>query len=160
VAPVEHGGQPISSTRVRDAVTGGRVEEAAVMLGRPLFVDGTVVKGEGRGRTLGIPTANIKPVNELLPRQGVYAGLLGLPGAEAWPAVVNLGRKPTFGDAGLTLEAHALAEPGDLYGRTVRLSFVSWLREERRFAGPDALVAQIREDVDRARAVLVSRLGL
>jgi riboflavin kinase/FMN adenylyltransferase len=160
VAPVQHEGQPISSTRVRDAVTGGRVEEAAVLLGRPVFVDGTVVQGEGRGRTLGIPTANIKPVNELLPRQGVYAGLLSLQGADPWPAVVNLGRKPTFGNAGTTLEAHALADTGDLYGRTVRLAFVAWLREERRFPGPDALVAQIREDVERARAMLASRLGL
>jgi riboflavin kinase/FMN adenylyltransferase len=158
VPPVVHDGRPISSTRVREAVVAGHVEEAAHLLGRDLFVDGDVVRGEGRGRTLGIPTANIRPLNELLPREGVYAGLLSA--GATWPAVVNLGRKPTFGGTGVTLEAHALGETGDIYGRRVRLSFAARLRDEQAFTGPEALVAQIHRDVDQARALLAPRLGL
>jgi riboflavin kinase/FMN adenylyltransferase len=112
-----------------------------------------VARGDGRGRQLGIPTANISSVSGLLPKDGVYAGMLWS-GASTWPAVVNLGRKPTFGTLARTLEAHALGEPGDLYGQAVGLSFVARLRDERRFAGPQELVEQIHRDVSAARAVL------
>ncbi len=157
VDPVLHEGAPISSTRIREAIARGDVEAAAELLGRPFFVDGTVVRGAGRGRTLGIPTANLEPVNETLPGGGVYACRCRERGAGAggpWNAVVNVGRRPTFGGGETTVEAHLLDFDGDLYGRTLRLSFVAALREERRFAGPDALVAQIREDIAQARAVL------
>ena len=162
VAAVIHDGTAVSSTRVREAVADGRVGDAAALLGRWFFVEGEVVRGAGRGRTLGIPTANVQPRNELLPRTGVYAAVLTTPGPvdARWPAVVNLGRNPTFGVHALSLEAHVLGEPGDLYDRRVRVEFVDRLRDERRFDGPEGLVAQIHEDIARARAVLVAELGL
>jgi riboflavin kinase / FMN adenylyltransferase len=153
VAPVIHEGAPISSTRIREALARGAVAPAAEMLGRPYFVDGVVGRGDGRGRTLGIPTANLEPVNEILPARGVYAGEVSLAGV-AWGAVVNVGRRPTFGGTRTTLEAHLLGFEGDLYGGRLRLAFRERLREERRFPGPEELVAQIHQDVARARALL------
>jgi riboflavin kinase / FMN adenylyltransferase len=155
VAPVVHEGSPISSTRIREALSRGAVGPGAELLGRPYFVDGLVGRGEGRGRTLGIPTANLDPVNEILPARGVYAGLVTLPGGTVRGAVVNIGRRPTFGGTRTLLEAHLLDFDGDLYGRTLRLAFRERLREERTFPGPQALVAQIHDDVARARALLV-----
>lgn len=155
--PVEHGGEPISSTRVRREIEAGRVEEASVLLGRPFFVDGTVARGEGRGRTIGIPTANLDVVNEALPALGVYAGwcrLLDGAGTPSWPAVVNVGRRPTFAGRHTTVEAHLLDQDQDLYGRHMRLSFAARLRDERAFPGVEALVEQVRRDIARARPLL------
>ncbi|MBI3932411.1 MAG: bifunctional riboflavin kinase/FAD synthetase [Acidobacteria bacterium] len=157
VEPALHEGAPISSTRIREALARGDVEAARILLGRAFFVDGTVVPGEGRGRRLGIPTANLDLVNETLPGGGVYAGRfrgLRADTGEPRPAVVNVGRRPTFGGGRVTVEAHVLDYEGDLYGRPVRLEFLVRLREERRFPGAEALVAQIRQDVARAREVL------
>jgi riboflavin kinase/FMN adenylyltransferase len=155
--PVEHGGQPISSSRIRRLIEEGQVAEAGELLGRPFFVDGRVVRGDGRGRTLGIPTANLDVVNEAVPRRGVYAGwcraLDPEPGPR-WPAVANLGRRPTFGGRDTTVEAHLLDREVDLYGRTLRLEFVARLRDERPFAGREALVEQIRDDIAGARPLL------
>lgn len=153
VAPVEHEGQPISSTRIRAAVARGAVEAAAEMLGRPHFIDGKVVTGLQRGRTLGFPTANVEPVNESLPGNGVYAGWCRHAAGRA-PAVVNVGRRPTFGGGDLVVEAHLLGFGGDLYGQEVRVEFHHKLRDERAFSGPEALRAQIDADVAAARAVL------
>jgi riboflavin kinase/FMN adenylyltransferase len=155
--PVLHEGAPISSTRIREALARADVEAAAELLGRPFFVDGTVVRGAGRGRTLGIPTANLDLVNETLPGRGVYACRChgrgaGEPGP--WDAVVNVGRRPTFGGGETTVEAHLLDYEGDLYGRTLRVEFWELLRDERSFRGPEALVAQIRDDIAHARTVL------
>jgi riboflavin kinase / FMN adenylyltransferase len=157
----------LSATTVRQAVQDGRVEQAGAMLGRWHAVAGTVVAGAQRGRTIGVPTANIHAPAGFLPAPGVYAGVLAVwsqtgPYAGAvWPAVANLGTNPTFvhGDPDampLRLEAHALDEQlGDaLYGQAVELSFVARLRDEQRFDGPVALVEQIRRDVDAARVVL------
>lgn len=157
VAPLVHEGAPISSTRVREALARGAVEAVAPLLGRRFFVDGTVVRGAGRGRTLGIPTANLAVVNETLPRTGVYACWCR-PGRRgtALPGVVNLGRRPTFGGGETTVEAHILDFEGDLYGQTLRLEFQERLRDERAFEGPVALVEQIRRDVAEARRVLTA----
>ena len=154
VAPVLHEGAPISSTRIREALSRGAVAAAGELLGRPYFIDGVVGRGDGRGRTLGIPTANLEPVNEILPARGVYVGRMTV-GEAVWEAVVNIGRRPTFGGVRTTAEAHLLGFDGDLYGRGVRLAFVERLREERAFPGPEALVAQIREDIAQARRLLV-----
>jgi riboflavin kinase/FMN adenylyltransferase len=156
VPPVEQDGAPISSTRIRREIEAGRVEPARALLGRPFFVDGTVVRGEGRGRTLGIPTANLDVINETLPARGVYAGWCQPldPVDARWPAVVNLGTRPTFGGGDATVEAHILDQDLDLYGRRVRLEFAARVRDEQRFPGPDALAGQIRRDVERARALL------
>ena len=154
VEPVWHREGPISSSRVREALARGEVAPAREMLGRPFFVDGVVTRGEGRGRGLGIPTANLDVVNETLPRAGVYACRVGMPDGAERSAVANLGRRPTFGGEATTLEAHLLDFEGDLYGHRLRVAFLERLRDERRFPGPEALVAQIRADIAEARRTL------
>lgn len=151
----------VNSTRIREVLGKGRVEQANAMLGRPYAVRGSVVKGEQRGRVLDFPTANLEAENEVLPALGVYAGFLtlldqGTPAAGSrWPAVTNVGRRPTFEDAGsVVVEAHCLDFDGDLYGSRVDVSFLHHLREERRFDGVDALRAQIRADVETGRRLL------
>jgi riboflavin kinase/FMN adenylyltransferase len=157
VEPVFHEGAPISSTRIREALARGAVVAARDLLGRPFFVDGDVVRGDGRGRTIGIPTANLALLNETLPRPGVYAATARiLPGGGRRAAVVNLGRRPTFGGGETTLEAHLLDFEGDLYGARLRVEFRDRLRDEKRFEGPEPLVKQIREDVESARRVLAA----
>lgn len=155
VPAVMHRGEPISSTRIRETLVAGDVEEAAALLGRRYFVEGEVVVGQGRGRTLGIPTANIEPVNEQLPARGVYACWCRLPQvAEAVRGVVNIGIRPTFGEGRTTVEAHLLDFEGDLYGRSLRVEFASRLREERRFPDAATLARQIGDDISAARRVL------
>ncbi|PYQ12659.1 MAG: hypothetical protein DMF80_17045 [Acidobacteria bacterium] len=156
--PVIALGGPISSTRIREALSRGAVDAARDFLGRRFFVDGVVVKGEGRGRRLGIPTANLELLNETVPGGGVYACWCRVLGdaSAARAAAVNVGRRPTFGGGEMTVEAHLLEYEGDLYGRTLRVEFEQRLREERAFPGPEALVAQIRSDLGEARRVLGS----
>jgi riboflavin kinase/FMN adenylyltransferase len=152
--PVLDQGHPVSSSRVRDALVRGEVGVARSLLGRPYFVDAAVVRGDGRGRTIGVPTANLAPENEILPAGGVYAARCRTPGGAWQPAVVNVGRRPTFGGRHVTVEAHLIDFEGDLYDARVRLEFHERLRGEERFDGPEALVARIREDVARARGLL------
>ncbi len=152
--PVLERGGPVSSSRVREELARGDLRAARDLLGRPYFVDASVVRGDGRGRTLGVPTANLEPENEVLPARGVYAGRCRTPGGGFHAAVVNLGERPTFGGGRVTVEAHLLDFDGDLYGARVRLEFHARLRDEERFAGTEALVARIREDVERARTLL------
>ena len=154
--PVFHQGAPISSSRVREALARGDVTGAAEMMGRLFFVDGPIVRGLGRGRTLGIPTANIAPANEMLPGNGVYACWVrvGGPDGPTWAAVANVGRRPTFGGTETTVEAHILDVDRDLYDRPARLAFLARLRSEQPFPGPDALVAQIRRDIEQGRDAL------
>jgi len=154
--PVIARGGPISSTRIREALSRGAVDAAKDFLGRRFFVDGLVVKGEGRGRRIGIPTANLDVVNETVPGGGVYACWCRVIGhtSPPRPAAVNVGRRPTFGGGVTMVEAHLLDYEGDLYGRTLRLEFEERLREERTFPDAEALVAQIRSDIIEARGVL------
>ncbi len=159
VPAVLDGGRPVSSSRIRSELGHGHVGAAAALLGRPYFVDAGVVRGEGRGRTLGVPTANLASDNEILPAPGVYAGYCRVPPGEPWPAVVNLGRRPTFGGGELALEAHLIGFAGDLYGARVRLSFHERLRDEERFPSQEALVARIRDDVERTRDLLSGARG-
>ncbi len=154
VEPVWHAGGPISSSRVREALARGAVASARELLGRSFFVDGLVTRGDGRGRGLGIPTVNLQVANETLPRAGVYACRVRLPDGTDRAAVANLGQRPTFGGEATTLEAYLLDFEGDLYGARLRVAFVERLRDERRFPGADALVAQIHADVAEARRVL------
>src|SRR5215470_1108326 len=150
VAPLTVDGVPVSSTAIRTALGRGDVDAAARMLGRPYTLPGTVVAGAGRGRTLGFPTANVAPGRPVLVAPGVYACTFEV-GGQARRAVVNVGVRPTFGEATLAVEAYLLDFSGDLYGQTVRLTFVSRVREERRFPSVDALRAQIADDVETAR---------
>jgi riboflavin kinase/FMN adenylyltransferase len=157
IDPVTHEGAPVSSTRIREALARGAVEAAAALLGRRFSIDGRIVAGAGRGRSLGIPTANLAPDNETLPGGGVYAGwcrVLETAPAEPLPAVVNVGHRPTFGGGATVVEAHLLGFEGDLYGRRVRVEFQTRLREERRFSGAEELAAQIRRDVQEAGRLL------
>lgn len=156
-------GRDVNSTRIRALVDAGRVEEAASLLARPYAVRGRVVAGERRGRSLGFPTLNLAPENEILPACGVYAGRVrfldeGSPAlGSSHPAVINVGRRPTFKAADPVLaEAHLLDFDGDAYGRRIELSFVHRLRDERRFPGADALRAQIAADLVEARRRLES----
>lgn len=155
VPPVQMDGRPISSTRIRAALEQGAVGEARALLGRPYFVEGRVGHGDARGRTLGFPTANLEPWNELLPRAGVYAARASAAGGvQRHAAVVNVGRRPTFDGREVRAEAHLIDFAGDLYGAVLKVEFVARLRDERRFAGPDELVAQIQADLALARLVL------
>jgi riboflavin kinase/FMN adenylyltransferase len=161
IPEVTVGDRDVNSTRIRALLAEGRVEETRDLLDRPYGVRGRVVAGDRRGRTLGFPTANLEPENEILPASGVYAGHLRLlePGVPApgrlLPAVTNVGCRPTFKDgAELLAEAHLLDFEGDLYGRRVELLFETRLRAEQRFAGVDALRQQIARDVEAARRAL------
>jgi len=155
VVPLVGGQAPVSSTRIRALVAAGDLAGAAAALGRPHEVRGAVVAGEGRGRRLGFPTANVAvPAQLALPPGGVYAVQAGPRGASLRPGVANLGTRPTFGGAGLSLEVHLLEPPGDLYGATLRVAFVARLRDERRFDGPADLAAQIAADAAATRALL------
>ncbi len=147
------GGVRPSSSRIREAVAEGRVAVAAGMLGRPYSLRGRVVPGDRRGQKLGFPTANIDTLAELLPATGVYAARVPI-GDRALPAVVNLGLRPTFAGRHFSVEAHLLDFEDDLYGLDLELHFIQFLRPERRFPGPEALVAQIREDIAAAREIL------
>jgi riboflavin kinase/FMN adenylyltransferase len=149
--------EPVSSTAIRRALAGGDVKRASAMLGRDHEVRGTVGKGDQRGRTIGFPTANVEvdPAT-CLPADGVYAARAVLPDGKRHDAAVNLGRRPTFHDRAdhSLLEAHLLDFAGDLYGKQLRVSFVLFLRSERKFAGVDDLRAQLQHDVAHARAAL------
>jgi riboflavin kinase/FMN adenylyltransferase len=150
-----------SSTRVRGFVTEGNMAGARLLLGRDFEVCGRVVRGAGRGRGLGVPTANIAPDTPLLPATGIYAVWLELlpegDGAAGprMAGAASLGTNPTFDGAGeLSLEVHVLDFDGDLYDRRVRVAFVERLRGERRFPGAAELVDQIRRDVAETRRIL------
>jgi len=154
VDPVLIDGSPVSSTRIRAALAGGDVANAARLLGRAHCVGGRVVAGDQRGRTLGFPTANVAVTSGLLPANGVYAVhvIEGTDGA-ARPGVANLGNRPTFRTSGRTFEVHLLDFSGDLYDRTLNVSFAQRLRGERRFDGRDALIEAIENDVRAARSL-------
>lgn len=154
VPPVLDRGEPVSSTKVRAAIADGDLERAARMLGRPVSLLGRVVQGEGRGRRIGFPTANLDLDHEIRPPAGVYAGRTWLEG-KTHGAVLNIGVRPTFGpDGDLTVEVHLLDFDGDLYGRTLEVEVLFRLRGEERFDGPEALAERIRSDCDRARRLL------
>jgi riboflavin kinase/FMN adenylyltransferase len=145
----------VSSTEIRAALDAGRVERAAGMLGRPHAVEGIVVRGDRRGARLGYPTANLEVSRRLaVPARGVYAGHFRLPDGASHPAVTNVGVNPTFGGQELRVEAHLLDFGGDLYGEHGAVDFRHRIRDERRFAGVDELVAQIRADAATARTLL------
>lgn len=159
IDPVRYKDFVVSSTRIRRLVSDGRMDEAGALLGHHYAIDGIVVPGAGRGRTIGCPTANLVTTNELLPPNGVYATTVTLDGV-VHPGVTNIGVRPTFGASGPpTVETHVLGLEQDLYDRPMRLSFVQRLREERAFPDVDALTSQIEADVRRAKR-LFDRLSI
>jgi riboflavin kinase / FMN adenylyltransferase len=154
VSAIELNGVRVSSSRIRTMLEQGRVDEARRFLGRYHCVSGRVVMGRHRGRGLGFPTANVLPRTEVIPGDGIYATFLQA-GARKWSSVTSIGLNPTFGQGPRTIETFIFDFEGDLYGQAVRLFFVQWLREERKFASPDKLVEQIDQDVSRAKEILL-----
>jgi riboflavin kinase/FMN adenylyltransferase len=157
VPAVEIGNEPVSSTRIRHLLDQGDVEAAATCLGRHYGMSGTVVRGTGRGRVMGTPTANLSVEPEkLIPATGVYAVWARL-GRQRYRGAMNLGVAPTLRDDQARLaEVHLLDYTGDLYGADLQLEFVARIRDERRFDSPEALVAQIRIDIEAVRQRLAS----
>jgi riboflavin kinase/FMN adenylyltransferase len=151
-------GVVVSSSRIREYVLEGRVSAATRLLGRCFDLDGTVVPGAGRGRTLGFPTANVDTQNELRPAAGVYAVRCQVQGGERYGGAANIGVKPTFGGGEVTIEAHLFDFAQDLYGKRLRVEFLERLRPEQRFASAAELSAQIARDLENARAA-VARAG-
>jgi riboflavin kinase/FMN adenylyltransferase len=154
VEPVEVDGERVSSTRIRDLVADGRMDEAARCLGRPYSYVGTVVEGRHRGGRLGYPTVNVSAPRFLTPAEGVYAGWTEVRGRR-YAAAVSVGRAPTFGeDEPVTVEAYLLDFDGELYGEQVTVEFAAYLRPQETFADAEALKAQMAEDCRRVREVL------
>jgi riboflavin kinase/FMN adenylyltransferase len=159
IDPVRYKDFVVSSTRIRRLVAEGRVDEAAALLGHHYFIDGTIVRGAGRGRELGFPTANIQTANELIPPSGVYATTVTIDGV-LHPSITNIGTRPTFGDVDhVVIETHMFDTTRDIYGQNIRLSFVQRLRDERAFPDVDALRTQIDADCRIARR-LFGRISL
>lgn len=152
VSPVEVDGRAISSSRIRTAIGKADMSEARACLGRPYSVRGVVVRGEGRGRGLGFPTANLHvgDGDKLIPPQGIYAVRAVLRGG-TYKGALHLGPRPTFQGSPPTIELHVLDFDQDIYGEEVRVDFIEYLREIRPFTTVEALVEQIREDVEAAR---------
>ncbi len=150
--------EPVTSTAIRRALAGGDIEIAGELLGRPYEVRGVVIQGDQRGRLLGFPTANVAVPNSIcLPADGVYAGWYVRSDGLAHACAMNLGRRPTFyehADHSL-LEAHLLDFDDDLYGEPAKVRFTHFLRSERKFDGIDALVAQLKQDIEHARQATV-----
>jgi riboflavin kinase/FMN adenylyltransferase len=150
----EQDGRVVRTRAVRAALAEGDVDKAAHLLGRAYSVEGTVVPGDGRGRTIGVPTANVATAENLfLPENGVYAVRFHVDG-ELWNGAANIGVRPTFNGVGRSLEVHLLDYDGDLYGRQCVVQFAQRLRPEQRFPGIDDLVRQIRQDIASARDIL------
>lgn len=151
---VFEGGHPVTSTRIRSLVADGDVQGAQALLKTPHRVDGVVVRGRGEGAELGVPTANIAPAEfAALPAAGVYAGRVEVAGA-TWPAAISVGRPPTFPEAVDVLEAHLVGFAGDIYDEPVSVELLAKLRDQRRFASVDELVASMRADIATAGRIV------
>ena len=151
--PVKHGGRLVSSTAIRRLIEKGRLKEAGAMLGRPVSVYGTVIRGRGRGRSLGFATANLDPHHETLPPEGVYA-VRGDLGGRPVKGVLHIGKRPTFGETDKSVEVHLFEWKRELYGREIELFFVRKLRPIRRFRSVGELRKAIAGDARRARGLL------
>ena len=158
VDAVRDDGQPISSTLIRTALAHGDLDAAARWLGRRYGIRGTVVRGAGRGRTIGIPTINLASPDprKLLPPDGVYAVEVRIlaPDSKILGGMMNQGPRPTFGEQARTLEIHLFDFDGELYGETVNVEWVGRLRDVQAFSSREALVAQLERDRQAARATL------
>ena len=152
--PVTLNGGIISSTRIRNLIQEGRMQEATSLLGRPYGIGGTVVQGRQQGQALGWPTANLKvPPDRVLPPDGVYAVRVSLE-SSAYDAIAYIGTRPTFGAGERLIEVNLLDQQRNLYGRDLFVEFIERLRGDHRFDSPDELSAQIGRDVERARTSL------
>lgn len=153
IPPFETGGAPASSSRARAYLARGDMSAARELLGRPYALNGTIIHGEGRGRILGYPTANLGNVQSMLPAGGVYA-CLAHAGEKTLPAATSIGSNPTFNGGGTTIESFLLKGGGDLYGQSMRLEFVEKIRDQKKFASAEELALQIGRDAERAGEIL------
>ncbi len=156
VPPVEVGGQIVSSTAIRGAVANGNVAGAMPLLGRAFSLTGEIRVGAGRGRTILFPTLNLAPEQELLPKLGVYATESAV-GGKLYASVTNVGTRPTFNGAGVTVESHLFGFGENLAGGAMEVRFHARIRDEQKFSGPDALRAQIARDIEAARKFFSER---
>ena len=138
---------PVSSSLVRFLLSTGRVRDAAICLGRPYALEGPVVKGHQRGRTIGVPTANLDCGPQLVPADGVYAARCAIAGT-TYPVALSIGTMPTFGENHRQVEGFVVGFSGDLYGQALRFEVLDWVREQWKLPGLDALKAQIARDVE------------
>lgn len=156
VPACESGEQAVSSTRIRKLITAGDLAAANELLGGPFLIQGEVIRGQGiAAKVLGVPTANLRLEHErkVLPPKGVYACQVRLPGADSLrPGVMNLGNRPTFAGLTLSLEVFVMDYEGDLYGQSLEVYLHQFLRPEQRFDGPEALKAQIQQDIAQSRS--------
>lgn len=159
VAPVRVRGAIVSSSRIRALVGTGNVSRACRFLGRWIELEGRIVPGAARGRTMKVPTLNLKPENELIPKIGVYVSRISLDGGPFMNAVTNVGTRPTFNETDVTIETFVLNDPVRAETATAHLNFIYRLRDERKFESPEELRAQIAGDVGRAQR-LFRTLGL
>ena len=161
VPPVEAGGEAVSSTRIRAAVADGRMEEARMCLGRPYSIRGVVVRGDGRGRELGFATANldVSASEKLIPPAGIYA-VRGVLKQGTYVGALHLGPRPTFIGSPPSIELHLLDFDSDIYGEAVRVDFVQYLRPVLPFDSAQALIEQMRADIDLARRVVDEDPGI
>jgi riboflavin kinase/FMN adenylyltransferase len=150
VPPVEVGGQIVSSTAIRGAVTSGDVAAAIPLLGRAFSLTGEIRAGAGRGRTILFPTLNMTPEQELLPKLGVYA-TESVVGGKLYSSVTNVGTRPTFNGSGVTVESHLFGFSENVSGGAMEVRFHARIRDERKFSGADELRAQIARDIETAR---------
>ncbi|MBM4254714.1 MAG: bifunctional riboflavin kinase/FAD synthetase [Deltaproteobacteria bacterium] len=157
VGPVLIDGKGVSSTGIRTLLGTASMREVTSLLGRAYAVSGRVEKGFQRGRTIGFPTANLRPRADLLLPNGVYAVTIDVDEKTTVPGVANVGMNPTFGNKRRTIEAHLFDFSADLYGKRLRVSFVEHIREERKFPSVPELIRQIQEDANRARALLAGQ---
>src|SRR5579862_8984843 len=141
-------GRPVASGPIRDALAAGRVDEAAELLGFPWFVTAPVSHGDKRGRELGFPTANLRLDAGCRLRHGIYGVRVGCDGRR-YDGVASFGRRPMFDDGGVLLEAFLFDFAGDLYGKTIDVAFIAWLRDEANFASVDELIRQMHDDANR-----------
>ncbi|MBP1155959.1 MULTISPECIES: bifunctional riboflavin kinase/FAD synthetase [unclassified Paenibacillus] len=162
IRPYLFHGEKVSSTQIRSFLLNGDVQEASVLLGRPYKLEGTVVHGDGRGRTIGFPTANIEVTDSyVIPARGVYAVLATVHGRKVG-AVMNVGVKPTF-DTGLlqpVLEAHLFDFSETIYGETIEVELLAFIRHERKFDSVHELISQIGKDADQARSFIVEQRSM
>jgi riboflavin kinase/FMN adenylyltransferase len=153
VEQVSFEGEVVSSTRIRQLLKNGEVVHASRLLGRPYTLCGIVVKGDGRGRGLGFPTANIAAKHSIIPSNGVYAVKLFVRD-KYYDGIVNIGMRPTFDTNSLAIEVHIFAFDEDIYGEEITLYFIQKIREEKKFQNAEALITQINADIKKAKNIL------
>ncbi|HEY8751331.1 MAG TPA: riboflavin biosynthesis protein RibF [Tepidisphaeraceae bacterium] len=142
---------PVSSSVIRWLLAQGRVRDAAICLGRPYRLEGIVIEGAKRGRELGVPTANLNCLEQLIPADGIYVART-MVAARPWPVALSIGTNPTFGNNPRTVEAHLIHFAGDLYGQVLHLQFVDWIRDQQTFSDIEALKNRIATDIEESLA--------